>query len=228
MGVDTVKLSYPVEGRYWTYALPGWAPTGDRGTTGPVWWRRDRNDDLGIEVTWKGVGDHPRLLFEASVSRVLGLCGPAPVECISAIDGAIRRSFSEGGAYLGVADVLRLDVTEDVYDPQHKLLYAALDWTPHERARYVQSQYHEKGEFHTVRQMNKTRGVRVYDKYAECGEQWAIGMTRVEYQIRGDWVDRYGLKRVAGIREADCDRVIAPLVDDLKRRAEQVAAVQPR
>lgn len=217
MGIDTVKLSYPGFGRFWR-EMPenGWVRTGDYGTVGPVWWCRYRHSDGSVEVTVKGVGDSTRMLWEGSVPKCLGLSGPATSDCVRLLDRHVRKLMAGCGTALGIADIRRLDATEDVLDADGSLRRAALGWNPHARSRYVQAVYQD---CETVFQHNKTRGVRVYDKFAESGEPWAVGITRVEYQIRGDWVDRYGLLRVDGLDDRAIDAVIAPLVADLRNRA---------
>lgn len=217
MGIDTVKLSYPGFGRFWR-SMPenGWERTGDYGTTGPVWWARYRNEDGVTECTVKGVGDNTRLLWEGSVPKYLGVQGPADAQCLRLVDRHIRGLMDSCGTRLGIADIRRIDTTEDLHDPDGLIRRAALGWNPHARSRYVQAVYQDN---ETVWQHNKTRGVRVYDKHKESGEPWAAGLTRVEYQIRGDWVDRYGLLRVDSVDDDGLARTIAPLVADLRNRA---------
>lgn len=117
-------------------------------------------------------------------------------------------------------DVRRFDVTEDVHDPDRAILEAAKGWNPHSRSRYKQSEHSEiGGPTQTVWQHNKTRGVRVYNKHDECGEDWAVDLTRIEYQVRGDWLERMGLNRLTMSLGENADRAILPLVAELEMRA---------
>lgn len=242
MGVDTVKLSYPlskltdqptsyIDCQPWQYVrvrrndgtysdwreYGGWAVGNNYGTTGPVWWTERVHAD-GTRVIIKGVGKEGTLLWEQSVPKFLGICGAAHPDDVRVVDRHIRRLLPG----LPVPNVRRCDVTEDIEDEDGSLRRAALGWNPHARSRYVQARY---AEDETVWQHNKTRGVRVYDKFAESGEEWAYGLTRVEYQIRGAWLERLGLDRLNVDFAKNCQNAIMPLVAELEtRRAAPDAA----
>lgn len=227
MGIDTIKLSYPTFRRFNAGALgrAGWLPVrGKHGCLGPVWFSRYSHESLGLEVTFKGVGDKPRMLWEGSVPKALGVLGVADAGLVSVLDEALQGSIDASPVLrglLGVPDVLRVDVTRDFHDPDRKLLAGAIGWMPHERSRYVEEQIRKPdGPLETVWLHNKTRGVRVYDKEAEDGRPWSVGVVRLEYQVRGDWVDRYGLKRVRSISDDRLGEVIDPLAAELVARAK--------
>lgn len=237
VGVDTVKLSYPMgSGSRFNSLLSQCSDvqTGAReyrfgefrsrpldcGSTGAVQWRVWRHPELRAAIVEKGVpGSSATLVYEGSVPKELGVSGAAPGGCVEILDTELRRLFRESGLrYLQRGVVRRCDLTHDEPDPERDLLKAALGWMPHPRSRYVQSVHDDRSsQGHTVFQHNKTRGVRVYDKFHECGEEWARDLTRVEYQVRGAWLEKYGIA-------LGCDwdrlegRVLAPLVADLKER----------
>lgn len=219
MGVDTVKLSYDLEKTVWgTQAFlhqppddEGWRPGKNYGSKGPLWWTERIHAD-GTRVVVKGVGPAGTLLWEQSVPKYLGLCGPAEPDDVRLIDRHLRKLV---GYSLPAPSIRRCDVTHDCLDPDGLLRIAALGWNPHSRSRYTQARY---AQDETVWQHNKTRGVRVYDKFAESGEEWARGITRVEYQVRGAWLEKMGLDRLYTDFARNCEHVIMPLVAELENR----------
>lgn len=225
-GIDTVKLVAPmVEGRSRSIHLnPHLEPLPrgkGTGRKGPVWWNSYRVPDLNTTVTVKGCGAASAyLLWEGSVPKILGLAGVAQASDVLAWE----QSLAEVLPAFHSAHRSRVDVTADVTDPDAVVRACALGWKPHERARYVQAVYQG---LETVWLHNKTRGVRLYDKYAECGQPWAEGMTRVEYQIRGDWVKRHGLATSTDTLEVNASLAIMPLLMDLRDRALSVGYVIP-
>jgi hypothetical protein len=221
MGVDTVKLSYPLKrseyGWRWVdeSLRRGWSRTKKFGTMGVSWWCERVHED-GTLVRVKGVGEDAYLLWEGSVPKFLGVAGAADPDLVRMVDRHVRR-VTDGA--LPLPDLRRCDVTSDFRDPDRLLLDAALGWNPHARSRYSQGVHDDRGTGgHTVFQHNKTRGVRVYDKGSESGEAWALGVSRIEYQIRGDWLQRYGLDRLYEDFGSSADRAIAPVVADLLQR----------
>lgn len=174
-------------------------------------------------LTLKVVNNGPRvLMWEQSVPKYLNVKGPCPAEAVRQVDAVIRRLNGLGA--LPAPFIRRLDCTMDVPDPDGRLRQAAVGWTPHSRARYVQAIYGDPASLETVWLHNKSRGVRVYDKHAECGEDWAEGLTRVEYQVRGDWLVKLGLDRLHSHTEDNSVRAIRPLVDELVERRDGVLA----
>ena len=238
MGVDTVKLSYDFSaldsdfdtapyacvrrGRCspWRnkFARGGWAKGKRCGTAGPVWFQEWVHECHGLSVVVKGSGRSVSLLWEGSVPKHFGIQGAAPVEAVFLLDRKLRSCFPR----LGRPSIIRFDVTEDVFDPMGVVRAAAKGWMPHARSRYVESIHRQPGGAdETVWQHNKTRGIRVYDKFAEDGEDWAIGLTRVEYQVRGEWLGRYGLDRLYRDLDRNADLAIRPLVSDLYARVNR-------
>lgn len=222
VGVDTVKLVYDV--RSYGHVLldrggEAWKRK-EYGTVGPVWWQRREHPD-GTVLTLKGCGKECYAIFEGSVPKYLGIVGPADPDDCRVVDRHLRRLVP----VLPRAVVRRVDVTEDVYDPTGIYREAARGWNPHPRSRYTEAVY-AGGE--TVWQHNKCRGVRVYDKFAESGESWAEGITRIEYQIRGDWVGRYGLASLTPEKfVAGCECALRPVVDMLEARVRDVGSREP-
>jgi len=240
VGVDTVRLSYSFgTGERWSDLVSrGVDSEGraieqvggfssrrhDSGSVGPVWWRTYAHDGLRNSFTIKGVrGSSVVGLYEGSVPKELGVCGAAPADCVDVLDTYLRGLLREAGLlYVHRGAVRRCDLTFDASDPDGLLRLAALGWNPHKRSRYTQAVHDDRAtEGHTVFQHNKTRGVRVYDKFHECGEDWAKDLTRIEYQVRGDWLEKYGI--AVG---CDWDAVersyLGPLVADLTGRAAQL------
>jgi hypothetical protein len=185
---------------------------------GVSWWCERIHED-GTLVRVKGVGEDAYLLWEGSVPKFLGVAGAADPDLVRMVDRHVRR-VADGA--LPLPDLRRCDVTADFRDPDRLLLSAALAWNPHARSRYVQAVYNDE----TVWQHNKTRGVRVYDKFAECGEAWAAGVSRVEYQIRGDWLQRYGLDRLYEDFGRSADLALRPVVSDLLGRVPAECQVE--
>lgn len=238
MGVDTVKLSYPLQdtvpGWKWVQearksegiidrrsgvvvlgANDGWRPGKHYGTAGPMWYCERVHED-GTKVVIKGVGADAYMLWEGSVPKYLGLCGPAEPDDVRFVDAHLRRIGPFG---LPRPTLRRVDVTADVDDPYGLYREAAKDWNPHERSRYTQSIHDDRSTMgHTVWQHNKTRGVRVYDKFHESGEEWARDLTRIEYQIRGEWCEKLGLNRLYQDFASNAGRALRPLVADLEWR----------
>lgn len=220
MGVDTVKLSYPAQLGSSGYQdlrnlRSGWNRDRHYGTVGPVWFTGFVHDD-GTKVTVKGVGNEARILWEQSVPKFLGICGPSEPDDVRLVDRHLRRLLPG----LGLPDIRRCDVTVDVYDPRRALLSGAMGWKPHARARYWQDVVTDKYEdCNTVFLHNKTRGVRVYDKYRECEQEWARDLSRVEYQVRGAWLEKLGLDRLNNDFARNADTAIAPLVNELCMRS---------
>jgi len=239
VGVDTVKLSYPFGSGE---VLDGLISadrdeTGNRilrlgeftskvhnaGSNGPVRYRSWSHPNLRASVVIKGVpGSSVAAVYEGSLPKELGLCGAAPGECVGVLDSYIRGLFRETGLrFMPRPKLRRVDLTHDIHDPSGAYRAAALNWNPHARSRYVQSRYQDD---ETVWQHNKCRGVRVYDKFAECGEEWARGLSRIEYQIRGAWIEKYGL-------DVGCDwarkeeSVLSVLVSDLGTRVSAAREV---
>lgn len=222
MGVDTVKLSYPLDdtvpGWQWVQDLEGgWSRGRSYGTMGPLWWTERTHED-GTRVVVKGIGADAHLLWEGSVPKYLGICGPAHPDDVRVIDNHLRKIGPRG---LPKPWLRRVDVTHDEHDPEGLLRQAALNWNPHSRSRYTQGEYHDPSTGgHTVWQHNKSRGVRVYDKFAEAAEPWAFGLTRVEYQIRADWCGKLGLDRLYEDFARNCDAALDPLVAELMMRRD--------
>lgn len=233
-GIDTVKLSFGLgSGGLWTDNVHAVHDADGRrsyscgeftsrqfqaGAKGPVRYRHWTHPDLYGGLTIKGVpGSSVVALWEGSVSKALGVCGPASPDCVRFLEDHVRKLIERNSCMRMVsrAAVRRCDVTSDHVDPDGLLRLAARGWNPHKRSRYWEDVI-QGGE--TVWQHNKSRGVRVYDKFAECGEPWAEGLTRIEYQIGSDWCQKYGLGRVDDI-ERNYRSVIEPLVRDLKGRA---------
>lgn len=226
MGVDTVKLAYDlrplcdVDDSGWgdtsdlAFSGSGWEMGKRYGSTGPVRWQEWINEGEGIRVTVKGTRGRPTLLWEGSVPKLLGICGAAPADSVRIVDRFLRGALPR----IGNPRVRRLDLTHDVEDWDGCVALAAIGWNPHARSRYVQAVYQD-GE--TVFLHNKSRGVRVYDKFAECGEPWAEGLTRIEYQMRGDWVGKTGCGHLHGRFAEFADRALEPLVSDLMSRVQQ-------
>lgn len=235
MGVDTVKLVYDVSNiggssilrdsvrfklRDWECVPGKQLVTADRfewerrhyGTLGPVWWASYRHLD-GTDVTLKGCGKETFLIWEQSVPKYLGICGPSEPDDVRQVDMHLRRLVPT----LLKPTLRRVDVTADFYDPEGKLRVAAIGWKPHARARYVQAVYQEN---ETVWLHNKTRGVRVYDNYAEKQQMWAFGQTRVEYQIRGAWAEKLDLDELHPEFASCCDRALAPVTAGLLARVQ--------
>jgi len=222
MGVDTVKLSYPLlqtpYGAKWYQDClgRGWSATSKYGTQGPLWWCERRHDDTGVKVRCKGVGADAHLIFEGSIPKLLGFAGAAPADSVRDADCYVRAL---SGVELPAPSVRRLDVTQDLLDPNRRLLAAALDWNPHPRSRYTQSVHDDRSsQGHTVWQHNKTRGVRVYDKFHECKEEWARDLVRIEYQIRGAWLQKYGIDRLYQDFERNANNALDPVVQQLIER----------
>jgi len=193
---------------------------------GPVRYRSWSHPGLRVPITLKGVpGSSVALVYEGSVPKELGVYGAASGDCIDILDTYIRGLLRDAGLrYVPRGRVRRLDLTCDELDPDGELRHAALGWMPHERSRYVQSVHDDRTSTgHTVFQHNKTRGVRVYDKYHECKEPWALDLTRIEYQVRGLWLEKYGIQLGCDWDDLE-ERVLVPLVADLKERAGQDAA----
>jgi len=228
IGIDTVKLSYPVpvmaadeHGHERSlvsrlHRLEGWK-RGKWGSVGPCTWTEWVHDD-GLRVVDKGVGEGRYILWESSVPKFLGMAGVAAPADVALVDRYVRSLLS--GLHLAPAVLRRVDVTQDFHDPTHCLLRAADGWVPpHPRARYTQAVHTDPATGgRTVWLHNKSRGVRVYDKYAECGEEWARDHVRVEYQIRSDWVAKYGLDRITRDFAACCERSLAPAVESLAKQ----------
>lgn len=222
MGVDTVKLSYPLQstkqGWEWVNELgTGWSRGKNYGTMGPLWWTERVHED-GTRVVVKGIGADAHLLWEGSVPKFLGLIGPAEPEYVRLVDRHLRTIVMSD---LPAPWIRRCDLTEDRLDPDGLLRAAARDWKPHSRARYTESEHHDPTTGgHTVWQHNKSRGVRVYDKYRESGlAPWALDLSRVEYQVRGAWCEKLGIDRLYMDFGRNCNAAIAPLVAELEMRA---------
>lgn len=223
MGVDTVKLSY--RGCDFTWPLMrhldesmGWGFTGKHGSVGPVRWAEYRHED-GTTLRTKGIAGDPVVLWEGSLPKYLGVCGAAEAALVRVLDRHLRSLLGPAGR-VPAPTIRRLDLTHDELDPDGLLLDAAVGWNPHARSRYVQADYLNPADGgRTVWQHNKTRGVRVYDKCAESGQEWARDVTRIEYQVRGSWLEKYGLDRIYEDLPDLCDRVLSPVVSDLRSRA---------
>lgn len=214
-------------GAFWSGEYAG-------GVKGPVRYRHWTHPELRSGLTIKGVpGSSVVALWEGSVPKELGVSGVASPDLVGLLERHIRSLITRetGMRMVPLGSVRRCDITCDEYDPDGLLRLAAVGWKPHERARYVQSVHDDRTyEGHTVFQHNKTRGVRVYDNYHEklmqaikerrdpAEAEWARDTTRIEYQVRGDWLKKYGLDRVDEIGK-NYRSVIEPLVVDLKSRA---------
>lgn len=226
MGVDTVKLAYDLRplcdsldcGWGDTSALAdgcsGWNMGKRYGSTGPVHWQEWVNEDNGLRVTVKGVRGRPTMLWEGSLPKLLGVAGVVEPETVRILDRYLRGLVPG----IGQPRVRRLDLTHDVLDFNGSVRRAALGWNPHARSRYVQADY-QGGQ--TVWQHNKSRGVRVYDKYEECGESWAMGLTRIEYQMRGDWCGKVGCGHLHSRFGEYARAALEPLVLSLLERVGQ-------
>jgi hypothetical protein len=215
-GIDTAKLSYKLSGRWWDYAdQDGFRKTKNYGTKGMLWWSERIHDD-GTRLVVKGIGTDAYALWEASVPKYLGLISTADPADLRLVDQHIRSLASN--ARLPAPNIRRLDLTEDLFDPDGALRAAAIGWNPHARSRYVQARYQDD---ETVWQHNKSRGVRVYDKYQECQQEWARDLTRIEYQVRGDWCQKLGVDRLYRDFETMAQRALDPVVLDLQRRIPQ-------
>ena len=226
MGVDTVKLAYdlrPLCDAYdsgWgdTSALAdgasGWSVGKRYGSTGPVRWQEWINDAEGLRVTVKGVRGRPTMLWEGSLPKALGVAGVVEPETVRIWDRYLRELLP----YIGQPRIRRLDLTHDVEDFDGSVRQAAVGWNPHARSRYVEAVY-QSGE--TVWQHNKSRGVRVYDKFEESQELWAMGLTRIEYQMRGDWCGKVGCghlhSRFGDYARAALDPVVESLLSRVQR-----------
>lgn len=229
MGVDTAKLSYRVgeargEMRIPLFQRDGaqawsrcpWKSTNKFGTQGNVWWSEYKHED-GTVIRAKGVGEDCYLLWEGSVPKYLGIDGVADPSMVRIVDWHVRGLL---GDRLPPPAVRRLDVTHDELDPEGALIEAAKGWNPHSRSRYRQAVYLNRSNGGvTVSQMNKSRMIRVYDAFAEHQKEWARDMTRLEYQMRGDWCERMGVDRLYADFEKLAEVALAPLVDDLRSRA---------
>lgn len=221
MGVDTVKLSYdlrPVQysgdgGAAWLFRH-GWEHTKRYGSSGPVHWHEWKHSGEGLKIITKGVTSATSMLWEGSLPKAMGIVGPADPDCVQLLDRWIRRAVPN----IGNPAIRRIDLTHDVYDPEGAWRKAAVGWNPHARSRYVQAVYQD-GE--TVWQHNKSRGVRVYDKFEESGEPWAIGQTRVEYQVRHGWPEKLGLGKIHSRFAEYCDAALNPIVSDLCGRVQK-------
>jgi len=213
VGFDTIKILARAQYQGSFHHHPALRPNKVSGSKGKVWYRGYDVPDLGTSITVKGIGQAaPFVMWEGSVPKILGLQGVASDADVLAWEDTLRSYLSFfDGSYRG-----RVDVTCDLDDPDGILRQAAKGWKPHDRARYVEAVY-QGGE--TVWIHNKRRGVRVYDKFAECGFDWARGKSRVEYQIRGDWVQRLGLRDSRVHLGHNARESVLPLVSDLVGRA---------
>lgn len=244
MGIDTLKLAYDLravadpydsgwgdtsvlcEGLLSRRGLKGVSATGWKlgnryGSTGPVRWHEWIHADEGVRVTVKGVAGRPTMLWEGSVPKFLGVQGVAEPETARIVDRFLR-SLVPG---LGQPRVRRLDVTQDLVDWDGVIRRSAKGWNPHARSRYVQADYQDGETFFLF---NKSRAVRVYDKFAEDGEPWAEGLTRVEYQMHGDWCGKMGCGH---LHSRFCDHArlaLEPLVSDLLARVPDVSKFEQR
>jgi len=213
IGFDTVKVLARAENQGSFHHNAALRPNKIRGSKGCVWYRGYDVPDLDTSIMIKGVGGSaPFVMWEGSVPKTLGLQGVASAADVLTWEDALRGVLPVfEGSYRG-----RVDVTCDLDDPDGILRRAAIGWKPHDRSRYVEAVY-QGGE--TVWLHNKRRGVRVYDKFAESGFDWSRGKSRLEYQVRGDWVQRLGL-RDARLHLADNGRAsVLPLVSSLAERA---------
>lgn len=209
------------------------SPQHDHGSRGPVRfrvWYHDRVPGAGDgpgRVVAKGVpGAGVYLLWEGSVPKAFRVCGPAQADLVGVLDARLRELFRDvaGCSVVGFGAVRRLDTTHDVHDPHGRIRTAAIGWNPHARSRYVEARYQSD---ETVWQHNKSRGVRVYDKFAECGEDWARELTRIEYQIGAAWCDKYGIDVSPRLGET-VDKVMRPIVEELQERTGYGAAPNQR
>jgi len=223
VGIDTVKFSYDVRSlvpmRYGTsdwWQRRGFS-AGKYGSVGPCMWQEFKSS-CGVRVVLKGVpGRSVNLLWEGSVPKALGIVGACPPDDVRVWDRYLRSLVPK----MGMPRVRRVDLTHDVVDPLGLWRSAALRWNPHARSRYVQAVYDNPANGgQTVFQYNKSRGVRVYDKFAECGESWAVGLTRVEYQMHKEWCVREGLDVLDAGWGDRCDLVAGQVVADLRERLE--------
>lgn len=240
MGVDTVKLSYPLgDGSRLSDLVRSFIDADGRrcmrfgeftsrnyedGAKGPVRYRTWHHPALRGAVTSKGVsGSSVVLMYEKSLPKELGVLGPCAGDCVDIFDTYLRGLFRDSGLRkLPWGTVRRCDLTEDVHDPYGLWRRAALGWNPHKRSRYVQTRFNAD---ENVWQHNKSRGVRVYDKYAESGEEWSKDLTRVEYEIHGDWCEKYGLD-VGCDWERQEELVLRPLVSDLGSRVAAICGME--
>lgn len=216
-GFDTVKVIAPVKRSGSWFLHRHLVPNRMYGSKGPVWYRGYDVPDLETSVVVKGVGSQAYIMWEGSVPKSLGLPGVATASDVLAWEQTLVESIPELEGYYRT----RVDVTEDLAD-EHGLLrgVAATGWMPpHERARYVRAIYQE---CETIFFHNKTRGVRVYDKNAECGHPWSVGITRVEYQIRGEWVKALRLRDAKESLGVSGRCAIEPVVTSLVDRASEV------
>lgn len=217
VGIDTVKLLSPLPfaARLHLNEALSVVKNGN-GRKGVVWWQSYDVPELGTRLVAKGVGASSGfLIWEGSVPKVLGSEGVCAAEDVRPWVGALQDAtgglFDASTAYCG-----RVDCTRDVYDPDGDYRRAAVGWKPHDRARYVQAVYQG---LETVWLHNKTRGVRVYDKHAEDGREWSEGLTRIEYQVRGDWVAKLGLRSpLSDVFAGNVAAAVQPVVDDLAGR----------
>lgn len=226
--IDTVKLSYPVRhlcpgdpgwgGSWDDLVLNGWKMGKRYGSSGPCSWQEWVHDETDTRIVIKGVRGEPHMLWEGSVPKFLGIEGAAPVASIKVLDRYLRTLF-DGGVQLPNPAIRRIDLTYDFKDPDGLYRQAARGWSPHARSRYIESVFND-GE--TVFLYNKSRGVRVYDKEKESGEDWAAGLTRLEYQMRGDWCGKNGLNRLHGRMDEMVGRALMPLVEGLERRVADI------
>lgn len=234
MGVDTVVFSYDLHkfidgprrgGSLWVddvvqeLETVQCKPTKD-GRQGVCHWVRMKHDTLDSEFTIKCVHNGPAvLMWEGSVQKLLALKGEVPAECVRVADRWIRQQPEL--RHLPAPDIRRVDLCADVEDHHGDLREAMKGWRPHARARYVEAEYVDPSTGgHTVWLHNKSRGVRAYDKFAETGRQeWAYGLTRIEYQVRHGWIEKLGLGRLYKDFASNCDAALAPLVQELCQRA---------
>lgn len=222
MGFDTVRFSYspPFNWHFLVDYHDGWDLLPDKsGRIGPVWFQRFKHE-VGIEVTVKGCGSDPYVLWEGSVPKTLGICGPAEAEHVRYVDKCLRDILS---SKLPAPMIRRCDLTHDEYDPDRKLLEAAKGWQPHPRSRYYERRIADRigDPVNSVFLANKTRGVRVYDNYAEKKEEWARDTTRVEYQVRGNWLVKYGLDRLYEDLDRNHRAPLGDLVNELMLRVKE-------
>lgn len=222
MGVDTVKLSYPLDqsrpGWKWVQEAlnNGWKPGKNYGTKGALWYCERVHED-GTRVVVKGVGHDAHLIFEQSAPKFLGIAGAMDPRELVVIDRHLR---SITDPTLPKPFIRRLDLTHDVVDPENRWIDAAKGWRPHARARYTEAEYLDPAtDGRTVWLHNKSRGVRVYDKEAETrGEPWARDLTRIEYQVRGDWCQKLYIDRLYEDLPANVERALSEVVRSLGER----------
>lgn len=231
MGVDTVKLSYDLlrwlDGstvrncpRYYDLhseltSCPGVEELKD-GRQGVCNWSLLKHVPSDLKFTLKVVNNGPAvLLWEGSVPKTVGLSGVAHPDMVRVLDRHIR-SF-EPFKYLPAPNIRRLDATVDLMDPDGRLRSAALGWQPHSRARYVITEHFNPANGgQTVFLHNKSRGIRVYDAFAEHKRaEWARDRSRLEYQLRGDWPMKLGVNRLNRDFDANVAAAVLPLAAEL-------------